>query len=50
VEVARDRTVAGVSIGGTELTRSGTVNLIISAFDCAKWRNFSSVIYSECGI
>lgn len=47
MELARDRTVAGVSIGDTELTCSGTVSLITSAFNCAEWRNLGSVIPSE---
>ena len=42
--------MAGVTIGGSELTCSGTVSLIISAFNCSEWRNLSSVIPSECGI
>ena len=50
MELTRDRTVAGVIIGGAELTSSGTVSLIISAFNCVEWRNLSSVIHSECGI
>jgi hypothetical protein len=50
MELARDRTLAGVSIGGTELTCSGTVSLIISAFNCAEWRNLTSVVLSECVI
>ena len=36
MKLARDRTVPGVSIGGTKLTCSGTVNLIILAFNCAE--------------
>ena len=50
MELAIDRTVGGISIGCIAVLCSGTVRLTALVLNCTEWRNWSTVILSECGI